>query len=343
MNRTPAQKPIASLSLDLDNKWAYLKTKGDSAWQDYPGYFEVAIPRMLEFLEQMKLTITFFVVGQDCALRENHGPIREIAEAGHEIANHSFHHEPWLHLYTPEKLEEEFKRSEEAIFEVTGKKPVGFRGPGFSIADTVLKKLIQRGYEYDCTAFPTFIGPLARAYYFVSAGSELSGREKESRKALFGRFSDGFQTLRPFKWKSGSETLLELPITTMPFSRAPIHASYLLYLSGISRRLARLYFKKAMFMCSMTGITPSMLLHPLDFLGSEDAPDLGFLPAMDQPAITKIELLQECLSMMTSRFDVGTMKRHADAVREKTTASRSIDQAIKGVSAEAIPVTPSAS
>jgi hypothetical protein len=59
--------------------------------------------------------ITVFVVGQDAALKKNHAALRSIAAAGHEIGNHSFHHEPWLHLYSPEEIEEEIARAEESI------------------------------------------------------------------------------------------------------------------------------------------------------------------------------------------------------------------------------------
>lgn len=40
-------KPIASISLDLDNEWAYLKTRG-SAWETSAGYLPRAVPRILE-------------------------------------------------------------------------------------------------------------------------------------------------------------------------------------------------------------------------------------------------------------------------------------------------------
>ncbi len=30
------RKPIASLSLDLDNKWSYMKTHGDAGWESFP-------------------------------------------------------------------------------------------------------------------------------------------------------------------------------------------------------------------------------------------------------------------------------------------------------------------
>ena len=36
---------IASLSFDLDDKWAYLKTNGDPAWKSYPSYLELLVPR----------------------------------------------------------------------------------------------------------------------------------------------------------------------------------------------------------------------------------------------------------------------------------------------------------
>ena len=82
----------ASLSLDLDNQWSYMKTHGDAAWQSHPSYFDVAVPRILEFLASRKLTITFFIVGQDAALEKNREWIAAIARAGHEIGNHSFLH-----------------------------------------------------------------------------------------------------------------------------------------------------------------------------------------------------------------------------------------------------------
>ena len=39
--------PIASLSLDLDNKWSYLKTHGDPGWEGFPSYFDTVVPRFL--------------------------------------------------------------------------------------------------------------------------------------------------------------------------------------------------------------------------------------------------------------------------------------------------------
>src|SRR3990170_3697736 len=118
-------KPIASLSLDLDNKWSYMKTHGDAGWESFPTYLDTIVPRSLEFLRERNLKITYFVVGQDAAREENFDAIRQISDAKHEIGNHSFNHEPWLHLYSKQELETEFQRTEEAIANITSQKLVG--------------------------------------------------------------------------------------------------------------------------------------------------------------------------------------------------------------------------
>ena len=132
-------KPLASLSLDLDNQWTYMKTHADPGWESFPSYLDILVPRVLNFLEKRGLKITFFIVGQDAALEKNRTAIQSIADAGHEIGTHSFNHEPWLHLYSEQQFEEDLARAEEHIERVTGQKPFGFRGPGYSFSSTVLR------------------------------------------------------------------------------------------------------------------------------------------------------------------------------------------------------------
>ncbi len=189
------RRPICSLSLDLDNLWSYMKTHGDSGWESLPTYLDLVVPRVLEILRQNHWIITFFVVGQDAALEKNRDALALIAEAGHEIGNHSFHHEPWLHLYSKEQTEEEIERAEHAIESATGKTPRGFRGPGYSLSEATIDVLSKRGYRYDGSTLPTFMGPLARAYYFRT--SNLTADEKEQRKILFGEFKEGFRPSSP--------------------------------------------------------------------------------------------------------------------------------------------------
>ncbi|MCA9241872.1 MAG: polysaccharide deacetylase family protein [Planctomycetales bacterium] len=302
-------QPLASLSLDLDNKWSYMKTHGDAGWDQFPSYLDLVVPRVLSMLEERGLKITFFIVGQDAALDQNHAALRSIADAGHEIGNHSFHHEPWLHLYSDSQLAEEFDRAEQAIFSATGQRQIGFRGPGYSFSREVHQELVRRGYAYDASTFPTFVGPLARAYYFFTA--RLTREEREDRKKLFGSWKEGFRPLKPYFLNGLDGPLLEIPVTTMPVFRAPIHLSYLLYLAGYSQALAKTYLRFALTMCRLRGVAPSFLLHPLDFLGGDDEPDLAFFPAMHQPGKTKCAFAGWALDLLAARFEIVPMREHA--------------------------------
>ncbi len=309
---------VASLSLDLDNKWSYLKTHGDPGWDAFPSYLDVVVPRVLEFLKVRDQKITFFVVGQDAALEHNHEALASLSAAGHEIGNHSFHHEPWLHLYSEDKVAEELARAEEHLERVTGQRPVGFRGPGFSISPTVLRQLSLRGYEYDCSTFPTFLGPLARAYYFFTA--KLDDKQKQERKLLFGRFREGFRPLKPYAWDIDGHSLVEVPVTTMPLFKVPIHVSYVLYLASYSRMLAVTYWRSALAMCRLFGVAPSLLLHPLDFMGGDDDGDLRFFPAMNMPWKYKVEIVGQVIDSMRRHYDVRPMREHVRHVVETVSA-----------------------
>lgn len=315
-------KPFASLSLDLDNKWSYMKTHGDAGWETFPSYLDVVVPRALSFLQERGLKITFFIVGQDAALEKNHEALARISAAGHEVGNHSFHHEPWLHLYPESEIEAELAEAEEAIERVTGERPVGFRGPGFIFSNEILKVLVRRGYEYDASTFPTYMGPLARAYYFMT--TKLTEEEKQERKELFGKMSEGLRPVKPYRWQTEDETLLEIPVTTMPLFKVPIHASYILYLSVFNRALAVRYFQMALKLCRLTKTEPSLLLHPLDFLGADDTSDLSFFPAMRMQSARKLEVVGEVLRLLAKDFEVVNMREHARVVAARAASVPSV-------------------
>jgi hypothetical protein len=304
------RRSLASLSLDLDNQWSYMKTHGDAGWQSFPSYLDLVVPRVLDFLKARNLTITFFIVGQDAALDKNSDALGQIAAAGHEIGNHSFHHEPWLHLRSEAEIENELAEAEEHIERVTGQRPFGFRGPGYSFSEDILRVLVRRGYKYDASTFPTFLGPLARAYYFMT--TRLSAEEKLKRKELFGKMRDGLRPLKPYRCQVGAGALMEMPVTTMPVFKLPIHVSYILYLSAFSPSLALSYFRNAVRFCRLTGTPVSLLLHPLDFLGADDLQALSFFPAMKLPGEQKVRIVGEALKILSDSFNVVTLRQHAD-------------------------------
>jgi peptidoglycan/xylan/chitin deacetylase (PgdA/CDA1 family) len=312
-------KPVGSLSLDLDEKWVYLRTAGHRAWAEYPSYISLVVPRVLEVLAQHRLRGTVFVVGRDAARPANRDMLAAIA-AEHDVGNHSFDHDQRMHRWSESALVEDFTRAEDAIEAATGTRPEGFRGPGYTLSDAVLRVLLERKYAYDASTLPTYLGPLARAYYFRATRLDSSGRN--ARAELFGHFSDGRRPLRPYYWTIDGGDLLEMPITTFPGAKVPIHLSYVLHLARYSSTLARVYTRAAVRACSAAGIAPSILLHPVDFLGPEDAPDLAFSPGMRTPAKEKLDAIHAYLAAITERFDVRSVGEHAREVRDRAALRR---------------------
>ncbi|MGP1991482.1 polysaccharide deacetylase family protein [Zobellia laminariae] len=309
-------KPYLSLSLDMDNQWSYMKIHGEEGWEEYPSYLDIFVPHALQVLEELDLKITFFIVGQDAAFEKNHQYLRQIADAGHDIANHSFKHETWLHLYTKDEMKAEIDSAHDIIHEVTGKAPSGFRGPGFSWSGTLLEVLAEKGYKYDASTLPTVIGPLARLYYFST--SNLTKEEKEDRKEIFGKFSDGFKKLKPYFWKTNeNQQLLELPVTTMPVFRIPFHLSYLIYISNISSNLMMLYLNIAIFLCKITKTEPSFLLHPLDLIGGDQITSLAFFPGMNVSSERKVFIFKKVMKKLGKHFTLTDMNGHVDAIIDK--------------------------
>jgi peptidoglycan-N-acetylglucosamine deacetylase len=303
-------EPIASLSLDLDNLWSYQRTHGDPGWQQYASYLPALMPPLLDLLDEAGCRTTFFVIGRDAVISENAPWLQMIPARGHEVANHSFHHECWLHLYTRDQLHEDLGKAEEAIWSVVGQRPTGFRGPGFSWSRTLLEVLAERGYLYDASTLPTYLGPLARAYFLATA--RMSKEQRRRRRELFGSFRDGLRPVRAYRWRLPSgRGLLEIPVTTMPIIKTPFHMSYLIYLSRFSRTLMEGYLRGAIALCRRGGVSPSFLLHPLDVLDADQAPQLTFFPGMDVPGAAKRALVRQVLGILAQHFTLVPMSVHA--------------------------------
>jgi len=303
---------VSTLSIDLDNAWSYLKTRGSAGWEDFPSYFDIVVPRVLDLLDRHGLRITWFIVGQDAVLAKNRPALKSIAASGHEVGNHSFHHEPWMVFRSETELTDELLRAHQAIVDATGLQPRGYRAPGYGLSSAMLEAAAHCQYDYDASTLPTFIGPLARAYYFMT--TKLPSEERAQRSALFGRVSDGFRPLRPYRWKLNERTLLELPVTTMPIFRTPFHVSYLIYLASFSIAAARRYFRMALALCRRRGVAPSLLLHPLDFLGGDDVQGFDFFPGMGLAAHEKVAFVDWCVGQLAGAFAVSPIGQFADTV-----------------------------
>ena len=310
---TPANRPLASISLDLDDLWTYLRTHGDAGWSSRPSYLGSVVPLALDALDRAEVKLTFFVVGSDAANPRNARLFRTIVERGHEVGNHSFEHEPWLHRLSPSQLEAEVVRTQDAVAQVTGQRPTGFRGPGYSWSPELLDFLERQGYLYDASTLPTYLGPLARQYYFWT--SRMGQQERAERSALFGKFQDGLRPVKAYRWRlADSRTLLEIPVTTFPFLKVPFHLSYLHYISRWSEPIALGYLWSGLAACRLTGTSPSFILHPLDLIGPEEAPQLAFFPGMNRPSRRKLEFFHQVLEAYRRSFSLVPMAVHARAL-----------------------------
>jgi polysaccharide deacetylase family protein (PEP-CTERM system associated) len=113
-----------------------------------------AVYPLLDLLDEYNTKATFFVLGK---LAEKYPElIREISENGHEIGSHSYSHKT-LHELGIKNFEYEIEKTNEILRSITGRYPLGFRAPTFSIDNTnkwALDILVKNGYRYDSSIFP---------------------------------------------------------------------------------------------------------------------------------------------------------------------------------------------
>jgi peptidoglycan/xylan/chitin deacetylase (PgdA/CDA1 family) len=83
-------------------------------------------PALLEILDRYGARATFFECGANA--RRLPGIARQVAEAGHEIGNHTYSH-PMLHFKARSFIEAELRDGQSAIQDAAGVTPVLFRAP----------------------------------------------------------------------------------------------------------------------------------------------------------------------------------------------------------------------
>ncbi|WTX67407.1 polysaccharide deacetylase family protein [Streptomyces halstedii] len=92
-------------------------------------------PHLLDVLKEKKVPATFFLLGKNHVLKHP-DTVRRIEAEGHEVANHTWSHEI-LTDKKPDEIRAELEKTQEAIAEITGKKPRLMRPPQGRTDDTV--------------------------------------------------------------------------------------------------------------------------------------------------------------------------------------------------------------
>jgi hypothetical protein len=63
-------------------------------------------------------------------------------------------------------------------------------------------------------------------------------------------------------------------------------------------------------------VQPSLLLHPLDFLCSEDAPALDFFPAMKLSLAHKLSFVRESFALLSQRQSILGMAKYVETLQD---------------------------
>ena len=68
----------------------------------------------------------------------------------------------------------------------------------------------------------------------------------------------------------------------------------------------------------MAGLEPSILLHPLDFLGADDVDSLRFFPGMTMPGALKRRTALKCIDELMRSYDVVSVREHAARIKQRS-------------------------
>lgn len=213
---------LAAISVDLDEIPNYYAIHGltpDAITRTL--VYDVAVPRLVDFAASLGVPLTLFAVGQDLRREASARALREAAELGHEMANHTRDHRYDLVRLSKDEMRIQIEGGADDIERATGRRPRGFRAPGYTITDAVFEVLSELGVAYDSSVFPCPAYWLAKA----TAVGLIRARGRESKSivdtpAVLTAPTGPYRVGRPY-YRRGSG-LLELPIQVTRGPRFPV-------------------------------------------------------------------------------------------------------------------------
>jgi peptidoglycan/xylan/chitin deacetylase (PgdA/CDA1 family) len=258
------------------------------------------------FLANYDIKSTLFMVGNDFKNSDNHAAIRAMCETGHEIANHSMTHPQGFRLLPSQEKEFEIAAMENICLQVTGRRPEGFRSPGWNISDDTLPILKRRGYLYDSSVNPTVLVPLLKCLHWYT----MRGTSRENRTTL-GHLYYMFAPTRPYQTSRkrlgsrGHGGLIELPLTVTPVFRLPFWATSLLALGPV-------FFKTSYNLLKSFGFPIQLQFHLSDFVDYRHPELVDQMPqpkdgvyipqALNKKLSTKISFYRKILDILTADY-----------------------------------------
>ena len=141
------------LTIDLED-W-YMEAP-PRKWDSFEDRIEEDTRKVLDLLSRHDVRATFFVLGY--IARRHPALIRQVAEAGHEVALHGMVHD-LVYEKDASEFAEELCRAKEIVEDAAGVQAWGFRAPYFSIVRRslwALPVIASCGMVYDSSIFPTW-------------------------------------------------------------------------------------------------------------------------------------------------------------------------------------------
>ena len=287
------------ISIDLDNYQDYQSLVDTSLEGDPPTFYTEALPRFLDIFEECGIRATFFAIGRDLSRAENRSVLREAFDRGHEVGNHSFTHPYNFRQLSRKQKSKEIDDGHEAIADLLGTPPVGFRAPSCEVDLELLELLEERNYLYDSSVFPSPLMWLFMAYgkLFIkrdqyqlgSAWAAVAPNQPywPSQRALHRREKDPSQQ---------DSRILEIPFSTLTPLRIPFYSTFL-------RILGTRFFDG---MTSGYGSRkPSLhaLFHQIeysDFEGTELEKAMANTPALASPFATRSRYMNHAMRRLSA-------------------------------------------
>jgi polysaccharide deacetylase family protein (PEP-CTERM system associated) len=153
-----ATTPSVILSFDVEEHDRIEAAAGLACTRSQKSHYaermEICTRWIMDELAAADIQATFFVVGQ--IGRTHRGLVRDLHNAGHEIASHGWDHQR-VHSFNSKTFRLDLRRSKFALEDLIGARVIGYRAPTFSIMRETawaVDVLAEEGFLYDSSVFP---------------------------------------------------------------------------------------------------------------------------------------------------------------------------------------------
>lgn len=278
---------LATIQIDMDFEWVVFSEFNDNIYNQSKLHrlFLDALCRILDLFDKYSIKATFFCVGKDIRDKKNKEIILYMVSKGHEIANHTFTHfisPPFSSLSSTEKFRE-IKLADKLIYECTGRKPVGFKAPGYYIDKDTFLILNELGYKYDSSCFPLFFSKLFKKIRGLSWDNNIYKCKNWTPYNICERLNSYIK---------------EIPISVIPFLNVPFHSS-LVYKFGIN------LFKLGILFTELKKVNLVYSFHIIDFVNLEKCNFIKYKrPDFKVSFEEKINLTEQILQIIKEKFEV---------------------------------------